>query len=205
MKRKLVVVSNNNKIKDESDIYISLFEEGLDCLHLRKYGYPRSKFLQIIEHIPQKYHKQIVLHAHYDLAKEMNLGGIHLIRDKRNNILFSLFQLGQYKRIPEFTISTSYHSTHKIDEAPLFYSYFFLNSIFGSVLEGGKHSYKEPERIKDLLKRTKREIVPLGGIDLINIDMIKEMGFTSVGLHGAIWGFENPVERFCNLRDAFLS
>ena len=203
--KKIYVVSNNHKIKNEGDIYNALFEEGLDCFHLRKYGYPRSKIVNIIKGIPEEYHKKIVLHSHYDLAKELKLGGIHIIRDKRKNMIFKLFQLPVYQRIPSFTISTSYHSTTKIEEAPSLYSYFFLNSIFGSVLEGGKHSYKEPGKITQLLKITKKEIVPLGGIDMINIGIIKEIGFTSVGLHGAIWGFENPVQRFCNLRDAFLS
>ena len=204
-KRKIFVVSNNNKIKGECDLYSQMFQEGLDCLHIRKYGYPRSKIVSIIESIPSEFHKQIVLHDHYDIAREMNLGGIHLIRDKRKNIFFKVFQLPQYLKIPGFHISTSYHSTNKILEAPDFYTYFFLNSIFGSVLEGGKHSYKDPDKLKALLKNCSKEIVPLGGIDMINIDLIKEMGFTSMGLHGAIWGFTNPLERFCILRDAFLS
>jgi thiamine monophosphate synthase len=45
----------------------------------------------------------------------------------------------------------------------------------------------------------------MGGIDLINLNEVKEIGFNYIGVHGAIWGFNNPVERFIHLRDAWMS
>jgi len=204
-KKTTVVISNNQKIKGETGIYTELFREGLDLLHLRKYGYPEYRIQSIIEGIPVEYHKKIVLHSHYPLAISYNLGGIHITREKRNDLLFMYLGIRKFIKNKDLTISISYHSTRKIENGASYIDYFFLNSIFGSIYEGGKHAYKEPDKLAEFLRATKKKIVPLGGIDLINIDMIKEIGFNAIGLHGAIWTFENPVEKFCRIRDAFLS
>jgi len=200
----IVVVSNNQKIKNETDIYTALLNEGLDLLHIRKYGYPEESIRRLIEKIPAEFHKKLVLHSHYHLAKEMNLGGIHITRKIRKNLLFMNLGIRKYINNSNLSLSTSYHSTRKIQNSSTFYTYFFLNSLFGSILEGGKHAYQEPEKLREFLLSNSRKVVALGGIDLINIEQVKEIGFHAIGFHGAIWGFDNPLERFINLRDKFL-
>lgn len=204
-KKTIAVISNNHKIKNETAIYTELFHEGLDLFHIRKYGYSEDSIKRIIEEIPEIFHKKIVLHTYYHLAEYYNLGGIHVNRNKRNNIFFMYFTLNRFKKNKNLTISTSFHSTKKIDSSPAFYSYFFLNSLFGNIYEGGKHAYKDADKLAEFLRATQKKIIALGGIDLINIEQTKEIGFNAVGFHGALWTFENPVEKFCKLRDAFLS
>ena len=203
--RKIIVLTSNHRVKNESEILTELFKEGLTHLHLRKHGYPVHKIADLIKRIPREYHKQIILHSHFELLKQFDLGGIHVTRNKRKNWYFKLFTLNKFKNKPGFIITTSYHSTRKIEKSPRYYTYFFINSLFGSIGEGGKHSYKEPDKLREFLMVTKRDVVALGGIDLINIKSVPEIGFKSVGLHGAIWGFENPLERFIELRNAFLA
>ena len=200
----IVVVSNNQKIKNETDIYIELLNEGLDILHIRKYGYPEYRIQKLIEKIPVQFHKNLVIHDYYHLAKEYNLGGIHITRKKRNNFLFMNLGIRTFRNTPGLNISTSFHSTRKIQNSPNFYTYFFLNSLFGSILEGGKHAYQEPDKLREFLLSNSRKVVALGGVDLVNIQQVKEIGFKAVGFHGAIWGFDNPVERFINLKNKFL-
>jgi len=203
-KKTIIVVSNNQKIKNETEIYTELFKEGLDLLHIRKYGYPEYRIQKLIDNIPVEFHKKLVLHTHYHLALEMKLAGIHITRKVRDNFFFMNIGLSKYKKINGLTLSTSYHSTRKIQNSPSFYSYFFLNSLFGSIHEGGKHAYQQPDKLREILLANTRKVVALGGIDMVNIEQVKEIGFKAIGFHGALWGFDNPVERFCNLRDKFL-
>ncbi|MFC2113798.1 thiamine phosphate synthase [Bacteroidota bacterium] len=202
---KIIVLTSNHRVKNEGQLLTDLFREGLTHLHLRKHGYPANKIADLINRIPQEYHKQIILHCNFELLKKFDLGGMHVTRKRRKNWFFIFFTLNKYKNKPGFIITTSYHSTRKIEKSPDYYSYFFINSLFGSIHQGGKHAYKEPDKLREFLMVTKRDVVALGGIDLINIKSVREIGFKSVGLHGAIWGFENPVERFKELRNTFLS
>lgn len=202
--KKIIVVSSNHKIKNEAEIFTELFKEGTTHLHVRKHGYPKQRVKDLINKIPSEYHKQIVLHSHLELCKEFDLGGIHITRKKRKDWIFHLFTLLKYKNRENFIISTSYHSSGKIERAANYYTYFFLNSLFGSIRTGGEHSYKDPEKLKEFLRATSKDVVALGGIDMINIHSVREIGFKSVGLHGALWGFDDPIDRFKSLRDAFL-
>ncbi len=199
-KEKIIVVSSNHKIKDETDIYKELFEAGADYLHVRKYGYPTRKIVSMVERIPEEYHSRIILHSHFNVAKKYKLGGIHIPRKVRKDFIFMKLLLGSYKKNGKYIISTSYHSTRKIERAHSFYTYFFMNNFFGSIHSKGKHAYKDPDKLEDFLKDTVKDIVPLGGIDANNIRYIKEIGFTSVAIHGALWGFNNPVERFVKIK-----
>lgn len=203
-REKIIVLSSNHKQKDESKIFTELFEEGLSLLHLRKHGYPTKSVAKIIDSIPDKFHKRIALHSHYELTKKFDLNGIHITRKKKSDRLFMNFGLKKYIRNENLLISTSYHSTRKIENSPSYFDYFFLNSLFGSIQSDGKHSYKDKDKLEEFLRITQKDIVPLGGIDTVNIAEVKEIGFKSVAFHGAIWGFDNPVERFCTLRDLWL-
>lgn len=198
--RKLIVLSSNHRVEKETDIFIELFKEGMYQLHLRKHGFPEEKVEKIIKLIPQQYHKQIILHSQYSLVRKYNLGGIHISRKRRKDRLFNLWNLRKYKG--KYLISTSYHSTRKIEKSPDYYDYFFLNSLFGSIKSQGKHSYKDKDKLEFFLRSTDKKVIALGGIDTVNIQDVKNIGFEYIGVHGALWGFDNPVERFIELRNA---
>ncbi len=201
---KIVVVSANHKIKSETRIINDILEAGADYFHFRKYGYPSYRIAKMINEIPEKFHSRIILHSHYPLAKKYHLGGIHIPRKIRKNWFFNAFILNSYKKNDRYIITTSYHSTRKIERSPDYYSYFFLNNIFGNLRGTNKHAYKDHEKLMDFLKITLKDIVPLGGIDVGKIPSLKEIGFKSVGIHGYLWGAKDPVKRFVDFRDAWL-
>jgi thiamine-phosphate pyrophosphorylase len=203
--KKIYIVTAAHKLKGECEIYTELFREGIEHLHLRKNGYTDEKLKKLIEQIPSEYHKRIILHSNYKLCKELDLGGIHITRKAKKRLFFMYLELNWYKNQKDLVISTSYHSTRKIETSPDYYTYLFMNSLFGSIREGGQHSYKRPLQLEEFLRSTHKDVIALGGIDLINIESVKEMGFKNVAFHGAIWGFEDPLERFIKLRDVFFS
>ena len=75
---KLLLLSSPNFFVEEDKILATLFEEGLDILHLRK---PHSEPVyceRLLTLLPQKYHQRIVTNDHFYLKEEFDLMGIHL-------------------------------------------------------------------------------------------------------------------------------
>lgn len=113
---KLILITTPTYFVEEDKILTTLFDEGLDILHLRKPDTAPVYAERLLTLIPEKYHKRIVVHGHFYLKKEYNLKGIHLNRRKsgtscllfRPHQLFLSFtggsetiQTGMRLRIPE--------------------------------------------------------------------------------------------------------
>ena len=79
---KLILLTCPEFFVEEDKILTTLFEEGLDILHLRK---PNSEPIyceRLLSLMPEEYRKKIVVHDHFYLRDEFGLLGIHL--NKRN-------------------------------------------------------------------------------------------------------------------------
>src|ERR1700748_3427996 len=61
--KQLIVISAPENIKEEAHLINALFDEGLQCLHLRKPDYSTSEWLQLIEAIKPQYQKQLTFPA----------------------------------------------------------------------------------------------------------------------------------------------
>ena len=75
---KLVIVSCPQFFVEEDKIITTLFDEGLDMLHIYKPGSEPLYFERLLTLIPEEYHRNIVIHEHYYMKQEFELGGIHL-------------------------------------------------------------------------------------------------------------------------------
>ena len=75
---KLIILTPPDFFVEEDKIINSLFEEGLDLLHLRKPDSEPVYSERLLTLLPEEYHKQIVVHDHFYLKEEFNLKGIHL-------------------------------------------------------------------------------------------------------------------------------
>ena len=75
---KLILLTCPEFFVEEDKILTTLFEEGLDILHLRK---PNSEPVfceRLLSLMPEQYRKKIVVHDHFYLRDEFGLMGIHL-------------------------------------------------------------------------------------------------------------------------------
>jgi thiamine-phosphate pyrophosphorylase len=70
---KLIVITTPNYFVEEDKIITTLFEEGLDILHLRKPDMPAIYAERLLTLIPEKYHRRIVTHDHFYLKNEFDL------------------------------------------------------------------------------------------------------------------------------------
>lgn len=181
---KLIVITTPRFFQGEELILTRLLKEGLEHLHIRKPGCDSEALAALIKNIPAKYYPRIVLHDHFEIALELNLGGIHL--NSRN------------KEIPagfNGSISRSCHSLQEIQDMSESetYNYIFLSPICPSISKEGYGSGFPMEVLTEASAKSiiNKKIIALGGMDQTTIPAIKPLNFGGVAVLGGLWG-KNP-------------
>lgn len=175
---KLIVMTKPTFFVEENKIIEGLFESGLDELHLYK---PNSSPLyseRLLTLLPDSYYKNIVVHEHYYLKEEYRLCGIHIDNAAqqpptgyRGHISRSCTNLNMLKEIKSKS------------------SYVFLKHIFDSQTYKEERGLFTYEQLKAAQKQglIDRHVYALGGINLDNIHIAKELGFGGVVISGDLW------------------
>lgn len=175
---KLIVVTTPTFFVEEDKIITTLFEEGLDILHLRKPETPAMYSERLLTLIPEKYHKRIVTHEHFYLKEEFNLMGIHL--NSRNP-----------KEPHDYSghISCSCHSVEEVKNKKHFYDYLFMSPVYDCISKEGYQSAYTPEELRQASKEKiiDNKVMALGGINEGNIPEIKSFGFGGAVVLGDLW------------------
>lgn len=185
---------------EEDKIIISLFEEGLDILHLRKPDSAPMYSERLLTLIPKQYHKRIVTHDHFYLKEEFNLMGIHL-NSRNPNIPLN------YKG----HVSCSCHSLEEVKQKKAHFNYVFMSPIFDSI---SKKDYLSNFSSEELKKASKdgvidKKVIALGGITVENVHTLKQYGFGGVAVLGDIWDrfdehdtidYKEVIQRFRQLK-----
>ena len=180
---KLILITTPTYFVEEDQIITTLFEEGLDILHLRKPQTSPVYAERLLTLIPEKYHKRIVVHDNFYLKEEYNLKGIHL--NSRNPIAPENYS-GH--------ISASCHSFEEVTTQKKKCDYVFLSPIFDSISKEGYNSPFTPEDIREASRKglIDKKVIALGGIDEDTILRIKDFGFGGAALMGGLWGKFDP-------------
>ena len=175
---KLILITSPTYFVEEDKIITSLFEEGLDILHLRKPDTAPMFAERLLTLIPEQYHKRIVVHGHFYLKEEFRLKGIHLNLRNPN-------APDHYKG----HISCSCHSLEEVKERKRNYDYVFMSPVFDSITKQDYNAQYSPEEIKKAHKQgiIDKKVYALGGIDVHNIKEVKKYGFGGAAIMGAIW------------------
>lgn len=195
---KLIVITPNETIPNETAIINELFSNGLECLHVRKYGHSIDETSRYIDQIAQQYHKYLVICDHFSLLKKYDLSGVHLSSHVRNDEN-KWSEIYQYR--PK-TISTSFHSWREFSEAGSNYDYAFISPVFDSI---SKHGYKAAidligaSGIKTAQGEPSTKIIGLGGVDNDNIAQLHNNQFDGAAVLGAIWQKNDAVCAFQNI------
>ena len=197
---KLVLMTPPHFFIEEDKIIISLFEEGLDILHLRKPDSAPMYSERLLTLIPKQYHKRIVTHDHFYLKEEFNLMGIHL-NSRNPNIPLN------YKG----HVSCSCHSLEEVKQKKAHFNYVFMSPIFDSI---SKKDYLSNFSSEELKKASKdgvidKKVIALGGITVENVHTLKQYGFGGVAVLGDIWDrfdehdtidYKEVIQRFRQLK-----
>lgn len=198
----LVVISSPAKFDSELKIIPKLFDCGLKTFHLRK---PKFSFFRMNEYlslVPKEYLSKIIIHTHHRLALKYKLKGIHITEKQKKKKIITWVKLKLLKTFyPSLVITSSFHNISDALRDKKKYEYVFLSPIFNSISKSEYKSNFTEELLKKLLVQTNHTIYALGGINGKTIPIAKSCGFTGAAVLGSIWGNENPVEAFMEIRD----
>ena len=175
---KLILITRPTYFVEEDKIITTLFDEGLDYLHLRKPDTAPVYAERLLTLIPEKYRKRIVVHGHFYLKEEFNLMGIHLNHRNPNP--------------PENYrghISCSCHSIEEVKKRKGPCNYVFMSPVFNSI---SKQNYLSTYSAEDIRKAAKeniidKKVIALGGINDQTIPLIKDYGFGGAAILGDLW------------------
>lgn len=193
----IIVITPEEIIQNETELINELFHERLDLLHVRKPFINAEVMRDFIQKINSEFHSQLVLHSHYDLAKEFKISRLHFREIDRQNELFRSFT--------DKIISTSVHTIETFNELGVEWEYSFISPVFPSI---SKKGYGENSDILNDSKRRKNskvKLIALGGINENNIHEVFNNNIDGAALLGAIWESEQPLNVFKKCRQNAFS
>ena len=199
---KLVLMTQPTFFVEEDKILTSLFEEGLDNLHLYKPGSEPVFSERLLTLLPDSYYSKITVHDNFYLKEEYKLRGIHIDDETspapkgyRGHISRTCAHLEQLK------------------EAKKNADYVLLKYIFDSQTEPNQKSSFTPDELKEASRRglIDRHVYALGGMNLDNVKVAKDLGFGGIVISGDLWNrfnihqeldYQALIDHFSKLRKA---
>ncbi len=199
---KLAIMTKSTFFVEEDKILASLFDEGLDNLHLFKPGSSPMYSERLLTLLPEDDHRHITVHDHFYLKQEYGLAGIHL--DNPTAAVPDGYK-GKYSR--------TCTDLSLLKEMKKKSQYVFLKNIFDCIeFKEEKSSFS----LQQLEKAAKdglidKKVYALGGITLDNLRIAKDLGFGGVVVCGDLWNqfdihnetdFKELIAHFEKLRKA---
>ena len=161
---KLVLMTQPTFFVEEDKILSSLFEAGLDDLHLFKPGSSPMYSERLLTLLPDDYRKRITVHDNYYLKEEFKLRGIH-IDDETTPAP------NGYKG----HISRSCSHLDLLKETKKHADYVLLKYIFDSQTEPDRKATFTLEQLQEASRRglIDRHVYALGGMNLDTIKAVR--------------------------------
>lgn len=193
----MIVITNPIPIANEIDTIHSLFENGLELLHIRKPKFADSEMKQFLSGIKHSYRERLVLHSYHHLTSQFGINRIHFSENKRKTLLMlpGEFPFEPYKT-KEFHLSTSVHNIEEFNALGSVFEYAFLSPVFPSI---SKKGYSSKINLFEAIKNRTNyatKLIALGGIESKNAEQTLENGFDNIALLGTIWNHNNPIKNF---------
>lgn len=199
---KLIIMTKSTFFVEEDKILSVLFEEGLENLHLYKPGSEPVYSERLLTLLSEDYHKRITVHDHFYLKEEFKLRGIHI------NDATTPPPAGCRKNI-----SRTCHSIDELKEAKKHADYVFLKTLFDSQSNKADKSTLTICQLEDASRRglIDRKVYAMGGMNLDNIRIAKDLGFGGVVICGDLWNrfnihqeldYKELISHFKKLRKA---
>ena len=177
-KMKLIVMTKPTFFVEEDKILANLFEEGLDNLHLYKPGSSPMYSERLLTLLGSEHCSKITVHGHFYLKEEYRLKGIHI------DDAFTEPPIG-YKG----NITRTCHAISELKKAKKHSNYVFLHSIFDSQTNVDEKSSFTISELEEASRQglIDKKVFALGGMNLDNIKVAKDLGFGGVVICGDLW------------------
>ena len=199
---KLILMTQPTFFVEEDKILTSLFEAGLDNLHLFKPDSEPVYSERLLTLIPDEYYSKITVHGNFYLKEEYKLHGIHIDDETtpppygyRGHISRTCRQLDLLKATKK-----------KAD-------YVLLKYIFDSQTEVDRKATFTMDELKEASRRglIDKHVYALGGMNLDNVRTAKDLGFGGIVISGDLWNrfnihqeldYQALIDHFVKIRKA---
>lgn len=199
---KLVIMTKSTFFVEEDKILASLFDEGMDNLHLFKPNSSPMYSERLLTLLPEEYYRKIVVHDHYYLKQEYNLAGIHI--DNPTSPLPDGYK-GKFSR--------SCSDLSCLKDIKKKANYIFLKNIFDCIEFKDEKSSFTLNQLEQAADKgfIDKKVYALGGMSLENLHIAKSLGFGGVVICGDLWNrfdihnerdFKELISHFEKLRKA---
>ena len=175
---KLIILTKATFFVEEDKILTTLFEEGMDNLHLYKPDSEPVYSERLLTLLSEDYYRKITVHDHFYLREEFGLKGIHL------NTADAELPYG-YKG----HFSCTCHSIAELHDAKKKADYVFLKTIFDSQSNPQDKQTINEEKLREASRKglIDKHVYAMGGINLDNIRQMRDLGFGGVVICGDLW------------------
>jgi thiamine-phosphate pyrophosphorylase len=175
---KLAIMTKSTFFVEEDKILSSLFDEGMDNLHLYKPDSAPMYCERLLTLLPEEHYRRITVHEHYYLKNEYNLAGIH-IED------MDMEKPAGYKG----NITRSCCDIERLKEMKKKSQYVFLKNIFNCIEFKEQTSTFTLQQLEEASRRglIDKHVYALGGMQLENIQIARDLGFCGVVICGDLW------------------
>lgn len=175
---KLIIMTKSTFFVEEDKILVTLFEEGMDNLHLYKPETSPVYSERLLSLIPEDYYNKITVHDHFYLKDEYRLSGIHI---DTPNLTPPLNYKGH--------ISRTCTKLEQLKDMKKQSNYVFLRNIFDSQSEPDQKSKFTMNELETAASSglIDKKVYALGGMNMDNLQVAKELGFGGVVICGDLW------------------
>ena len=175
---KLVLMTKPTFFVEEDKIISTLFDEGLDNLHLYKPNSSPMYAERLLSLLPESCYRRITVHDHYYLKNEYGLAAIHI--DSPDAPKPEGYK-GRFSR--------TCMDLDKLKEAKKKSEYVFLKYIFPSQSEKDTQATFTMDELLSASRQglIDRHVYALGGMNLENLKVAKDLGFGGVVICGDLW------------------
>jgi thiamine-phosphate pyrophosphorylase len=170
---KLIIMTKPAFFVEEDKIVTTLFEEGLESLHLNKPGCEPVYWERFLTLLPDEYYRRITVHNHFYLKDEYGLRGIHLENPSQE------VPYGYRGRL-----SCTCSEVEEVRAAKKRMDYIFFNvkqwmDAAHDNNDLGFHTVSNEVAGK--------HVYAMGGVDVDNIRQMRDMGFGGVVVCSDLW------------------
>ena len=198
----MIVLTNQIPITNEIDTIHSLFENGLELLHIRKPDFSETEMNVFLSEIKSDFRQQLVLHSHHQLASAAGIDRIHFTEKARIETSEKSLKIWQKNG---FSLSTSVHQMIDFEEISSVFAYAFFGPVFESISKPKYVSNLDFKKELEHRKNNKTALLAVGGITADKIKTALEYGFDDVALLGTLWNSNHPIENFILCQKTGLS
>ncbi len=192
----LIILTSERELDNEADRINTLFENGLEVLHLRKPTLSIEGYRALLTQINPTFYDRIMIHQYHELCVEFTLRGVHIQEQPRLDLGKTLENYTLEFIGKSFKVSSSFHSKEAIKECAVDFEYVFLSPVFSSISKVGYEGKGFDVKALDAF------VIGMGGIHEETVQATFDLGYKGVGVLGGVWNTVDYLDSFLKIKKA---